>query len=159
MKSELIFRKESSSRGRYGDINKRNLSIGAYFDDPAKWPYILNVQITTKSFRSDDTYTDNESYKLSKELYLSIKSVIKDAQFKLAACSERIENDTMDGAIEYFTFSVDGFEKHISGDEIFSSGAYEAEKATTFGRSENYVIYTVISKIKALLEAADIYVL
>ena len=156
MKSEILFKLETSYRGRYGNVYGYRQTIGAYFDNPAEWPYIAKKERTERDRSYRDVVTECDSFKLPKDIYLKIKAVIADAKIDLISCEERIENDTMDGGIECFTFAVDGFEKRISGDEILSSGSYEAEKYSESERTDSYVVYNVVEKIKALLAKANI---
>jgi hypothetical protein len=157
MKSEIIFREVSSCRGRYGDMNETTLTIGASFDNPAEWPYTLKqVRTNQRRWDSPKEITYEESYKLSKDVYTKIRGIIADAKYDLQSCDEALENDTMDGCVEAFTFSVDGFEKLIHGDEILSSGSYEAERCTPDKQTENYVVFTVVEKMKTLLSSVGI---
>ena len=157
MKSEIIFKELSSCRGRYGDTNETTITIGASFESPAEWPYTLKEVCTNEDgWGGKPEVTRSECYKLSKDLYAKIKAVISDAKSALDACEEELENGSMDGCVEAFTFTVDGLDKFIHGDEILSSGSYEAEKYAPDMRGDSYVVYSVVEKIKNLLAGAGI---
>ena len=159
MKSEIIFRKETGSRGRYGNVSGSYTTIGAFFDNPGEWPYQVKLEFTKR----DDDYrmvvTDTELYKLSKNDYLTIKKAIENSKRELSSCQEHIRNETMDGSSELFKFCADGFSKTIYGSSILSIGYYEADTRKPSDRTDNYTVYSIVSEIKKLLEAANIYVL
>ena len=157
MKSEIIFKEESSCRGRYGDMNTTVITIGASFENPAEWPFTLkSVRTKRTGWDREEEVLNSESHKLSKDLYGKIKDVILNSADELDSCETELENGSMDGCVEAFTFTVDGLDKFIHGDEILSSGSYEAEKYAPDMRGDSYVVYSVVEKIKNLLAGAGI---
>ena len=156
MNSEIIFYRESNWRGRYGDSNRKDISIRADFSNPAEWPYTLKKVHTRYERGTGSVPVSSETLKLSRDLFLKIRGVIADAKYELASCEEDIENGSMDGAGEAYTFTIDGFSKLIRGDEIYGTGSWEAEKYEENRRTENFVVYSVVKKIEDLLASANI---
>ena len=153
MNSEVIYYRESNWRGRYGDSHRKDVTIGADFSSPAEWPYTLKkVHV---AYSGGERTPETEIIKLPRDLYLKIRAVIADAKAMLDECEEEIDNGSMDGTGEAYTFTVDGSSKLIRGDSIYGEGSWEAEQDES-RRSDNYTVYSVVHKIEELLGSANI---
>ena len=153
MNSEVIYYRESNWRGRYGDSHRKDVTIGADFTSPAEWPYtIKKVHVT---YSGGERTPESETIKLPRELYLRIREIIVEAMPLLDECEEEIDNGSMDGTGEAYTFTVDGSSKLIRGDSIYGQGSWEAEQAES-RRGDSYTVYAVVKKIEDALAAANV---
>ncbi|MBQ8907355.1 MAG: hypothetical protein IJY71_02070 [Clostridia bacterium] len=153
MKSEIIYSNDSTWFSRYGEYEGSSIVISANFDNPAAWPY------TYKRYETlDDEKTEVESKNLPRDLYQKIKDIIASHR-ELTTCKEHTQNAVSDGSDDAYYFACDAFSRHIYGASVHSCGRYEAEELPAHRRTENYIVYTIVTEITNALQAAgfDVY--
>ena len=149
MKSEIIYRNESSWFGRWGEDEGHEIVISADFSNPANWPYTAK----RREFE-DGEDTECKVYKLSKALYEKVKATIA-ANKELAGCEEHVENGGRDLSDDSYFFACDSFSKQIYGASIYSVGSHEAEGPAK-DRTANYYVYKTVKEITEVLNAGGV---
>ncbi len=152
MTNEIIFKYDSSYRGRWGDRNTTDITVLSDFSDMTKWPYQIKVEKRVED--SLDEEDDSESitfHKISKGLFDNIKSTIARHQ-ELTKLPENVNYvSVMDGGSVYFEFICPAFKKVIYGNSLLSIGYSELEENPN---SQKYcaVLYRVYEEIKKLID-------
>ena len=149
MKSEIIYRESTSSRGRYGNKTISTIMVSSNFDNPVNWPFTVTIEIISEHMFSNESDVDTENYRISKDAFFKIKQIIAE-NIEIASCSENINNSVMDGSSESYYFSCDSFSKSIGGMSIYSIGYYEQQKPNN-QKTDNYKVFVLVNKIKEIL--------
>lgn len=149
MKSEIIYKKDSSWFGRWGEDEGNEITIAADFSNPGAWPYTVK-----RREYKDDEDTVNKSFRISKELFEKVKAVIA-SQRELATCEEHVHNGGRDLSDDSYYFGCDAFTKTVYGASIYSVGSYEAEGSPS-RRTANYYVYKAVRAIEDTLKAGGV---
>ena len=150
MKSEVIYKYDSSWFGRWGEDEGQEITVAADFSNPAEWPWTVK-----RREYKDDEETVNKTFKLSRDLFERVKATIA-AQRELATCDDHVYNGGSDLSSDSFYFGCDSFTKTVSGASVYSVGSYEADELPASKRTANYYVYKAVRAIEDTLKAGGV---